>query len=100
MDFEELGKIPMVERIPWVGLYCPVPIVGFLSFPEPRGRAEGLERAEPWELWGSLTLEALQGDNAVTGDEPAGTADTAFPFKCKHCFMVQESISHRPAQTV
>lgn len=34
------------------------------------GRAEGLERAEPWELWGSLTLEALQGDNAVTGDEP------------------------------
>lgn len=31
LNFQESDKIPIMERIPLVGLYCPIIIVGFMS---------------------------------------------------------------------
>lgn len=71
----------------------------------------GMCRAEVLVVWkraelspvgsgGSHTAVALQAQIMLSlRDEPAGTADTALLFKCKQLFMVQESISHCPAQS-
>lgn len=109
VDFQELSKIPIMERIPLVGLYYPVTIVGFLSSPWAWGCAEQrfwwCGRGQSWALWdvGDLTLlwhwKLSREIMLSLSDEPSGTADTAFLFKCKQLFMVQESISHCPAQT-